>query len=92
MRSPPPWFTVTESIPATEPANVTVPDAAARTAVPAGVAKSTPQWPGVASGANGTATGATTGLMKGATHSATATRDEKMPQKRRRRTRVREDP
>jgi hypothetical protein len=34
---------VTERIPATEPAKVTRPEAGARTAVPTGTAKSTPQ-------------------------------------------------
>ena len=36
---------VTDFIPATEPAKVTRPEAGARTTVPDGAAKSTPQWP-----------------------------------------------
>lgn len=36
---------VTVFIPATEPANVTSPDAGERTASPTSAAKSTPQWP-----------------------------------------------
>lgn len=36
---------VTVSIPATEPAKVTTPEAGASTDVPKGTEKSTPQWP-----------------------------------------------
>ncbi len=42
---PPPWSTVTERRPATEPANVTEPAPALATAVPTGTAKSAPQCP-----------------------------------------------
>jgi hypothetical protein len=45
VRSPPPWSMVTDRVPATLPANVTVPAAAARTTVPGVAAKSTPQCP-----------------------------------------------
>jgi hypothetical protein len=62
VRTTPPWFTVTLLIPATTPAKVTVPDAADRTAVPTGVAKSTPQWPPYApTGAKPATTGPATG-------------------------------
>ena len=45
VRTPPPWSTVTESRPATDPANVTRPGAAAATGTPGSEAKSMPQCP-----------------------------------------------
>jgi len=45
---PPPWSTVTDCIPATDPAKVTRPAAAAPTGVPESTPKSTPQCPAYA--------------------------------------------
>ena len=41
----PPWSTVIDNRPATEPANVTQPAPAALTGLPWGDARSIPQWP-----------------------------------------------
>lgn len=43
VRKPPPWEMVTDDMPATRPAKVTVPAPAARTTDPGRAAKSTPQ-------------------------------------------------
>ncbi len=48
MRTPPPWWMVTLSRPATGPEKVTTPSRAALTGVPSAAARSTPQWPAYA--------------------------------------------
>lgn len=63
---------MTLSLPATEPEKVTVPAAAARTDVPTGTARSTPQWPAYCpSGANRLTTGPETGGVRPLQASAT---------------------
>jgi hypothetical protein len=64
VRMPSGWLTVTWSAPATGPAKVTRPRAAARTDVPGTVAYSMPRLPGshgAGGGRNGSVTGASTG-------------------------------
>ena len=58
-RSPPGWSTDTTGLPATRPANTTVPSATARTEVPSAAARSTPRWPGSQS-CSGRSNGVTT--------------------------------
>jgi len=45
VRRPPPWSTVTDDMPATDPAKVTWPVQAGNTGVPSGASRSIPQWP-----------------------------------------------
>jgi len=62
----PPWSMVTLRRPATKPAKVTMPPAAARTGVPTGVAMSTPQCPPYEpTGAKGRTTSPATGAAAG---------------------------
>lgn len=79
VRMPPPWSIVTDSRPATDPANDTRPAAAARTGTPGSASRSTPQCPANRpSGANpatiGPGTGRTRTLQpEGGTRSAART-------------------
>ena len=76
--------TVTERVPATEPAKVTEPSAGARTIDPSGAAKSTPQWPpNLPTGANsemiGPGTGGETQISGIATGSAERNNEKTIP-------------